>query len=778
MEGRRLSLVLPAYNEQAGLRQAIAEADEALARLCVEYEILVVDDGSRDGTAAVAREELAQRPNVRLLSHETNRGYGAALRTGFESARHELVAFTDADCQFHLDDLAALLPVTDVAPIVVGYRVDRKDPWRRCFLSRGYNLLARTLLGTRARDIDCALKVFRRDAVATILPEARGFFVNTEMLTRAAQEGLDVQEVGVRHRPRLHGTSTVSLREVPRTLGHLLPFWWSRVLFGGGNPLPSHSSSRVCFRGLALVLLVACLLFFSRLRAPLLEPQEARYAEIPRQMLALGDLLVPSLHGDDYLDKPPLFYWAVMASYQIFGVHDWAARVVPGLAGVLTVLLTYLWGRRAFGERVGFYAALVLCLMPGFIYRARMLTFDTLLMLWVVAALALAHAALIAPRRSRVYWLLSACACGLGLLTKGPVAVALVVVPIVFLVALDARLNRVSLRGWTAYLVVALAVAAPWYVAVTWHEPGFLTEFFWKHNVVRFVAPFDHSKPAWYYLPGLLLGLSPWWLLGPGLVGFLRERGAAARRPAALGFVLFSCAWMIVFFSASGCKRPTYLLPALPPLALVFGWCLHQDRDKWRMPSLSASAATGLVLAGSAGVCLLAGTLGFLPAAQGYALAAVAVGGLAGVVLLSQQIAWRHAAAAVFAASLVGVQVFLPAYNDLFSLRSQLRRTAGMAERGGRVVVCYPQRYDSVSYYLRSSEVRVFGAGQRNELIAHLARHPGTLLLVKTGSALEGLLKELPRDVEFRARRSRSAFVVGRVMVRGQEPERLLAFED
>src|ERR1700722_12590348 len=140
MDGQRpcLSLVLPACNEEAGLRQAIAEADEALARLCSEYEILVIDDGSRDGTAAVAAAEAVNRPHVRLLRHQSNRGYGAALRTGFEAARFDLVAFTDADCQFHLDDLALLLPHADTAPVVVGYRVDRQDPFRRRFLSRGY----------------------------------------------------------------------------------------------------------------------------------------------------------------------------------------------------------------------------------------------------------------------------------------------------------------------------------------------------------------------------------------------------------------------------------------------------------------------------------------------------------------------------------------------------------------------------------------------------------------------------------------------------------------
>src|SRR5262245_15467761 len=168
--GRTISLVIPAFNEEAGIAAAIAEADDALARVGDEYEILIIDDGSRDRTFDIASEAARTRPSVRVIRHDINRGYGAALRTGFEAARGERVAFTDADCQFDLTDLAELVPIADEVPVVVGYRVARQDPWRRRFLSRGYNLLTRTLLGTRVRDCDCALKVFRRDALHHLLP--------------------------------------------------------------------------------------------------------------------------------------------------------------------------------------------------------------------------------------------------------------------------------------------------------------------------------------------------------------------------------------------------------------------------------------------------------------------------------------------------------------------------------------------------------------------------------------------------------------------------------
>lgn len=226
----RLSLVIPAFNEGGVIAQAICEAHAALQELLAEFEIIIVDDGSTDDTAQVVEQTIPRAPGTRLLRHGLNQGYGAALRSGFLASRHELVAFTDADCQFDLLELGKLVLLSRHYPIVVGCRVARKDPWLRRLLSRGYNRIARTLLGTRVRDVDCALKVFKREALLQLLPESQGFFVNTEMMSRAYRLGLTVAEVPVTHRPRANGSSKVSLWEVPRTLRAVVAFWLHEVV--------------------------------------------------------------------------------------------------------------------------------------------------------------------------------------------------------------------------------------------------------------------------------------------------------------------------------------------------------------------------------------------------------------------------------------------------------------------------------------------------------------------------------------------------------------------
>lgn len=228
---RSISLVLPAYNEEASIVEAVQEGIDVLSRLAGRYEILVVDDGSRDATAARVERRFGDLDCVRLLQHPSNIGYGAALRSGFSAARYELVACTDADRQFHLEDLSLLLDRMGNSQAACGYRLDRQDHWLRLVYSKAYNHLVRGLLGIPVRDCDCALKIFRRSTLQSLPLRSSGFLIDAEILARLSQRDLRITEVGVRHRPRLVGQSTVSPMHALPVLTELLRFWWSDHLF-------------------------------------------------------------------------------------------------------------------------------------------------------------------------------------------------------------------------------------------------------------------------------------------------------------------------------------------------------------------------------------------------------------------------------------------------------------------------------------------------------------------------------------------------------------------
>jgi protoporphyrinogen oxidase len=201
----RVSIVLPAYNEEDNILEALRRAGRVASRLCEDYEIIVVDDGSRDRTAELVRSIAARNSRVRLISHDGNRGYGEALRTGFRSARMDLVFFTDADNQFDLNELAAFLPWIDKVDVVAGYRINRKDPLLRRFYAHAWNVLVRSLFYVPVRDIDCAFKLFRRHVFESLDLESVGAMVNTELMVKVGRSGAGVVEVGVKHYPRTAG---------------------------------------------------------------------------------------------------------------------------------------------------------------------------------------------------------------------------------------------------------------------------------------------------------------------------------------------------------------------------------------------------------------------------------------------------------------------------------------------------------------------------------------------------------------------------------------------
>ena len=207
-----LSYFFPAHNEEANLAGLVAEALETLPRLADAFEIVIVNDGSRDATGRIADDLAAANPGVvRAVHHPVNLGYGAALRSGFRAARHDHVAFTDGDRQFRVEDVGRLIErmaAADQPDIVVGFRIKRADPLVRTLYARAYRLANRIFFGLRVRDVDCACKLFRRDALRGVAVESGGAFFSAELLIKVQAAGRSVAQVGIPHYPRTAGSPT------------------------------------------------------------------------------------------------------------------------------------------------------------------------------------------------------------------------------------------------------------------------------------------------------------------------------------------------------------------------------------------------------------------------------------------------------------------------------------------------------------------------------------------------------------------------------------------
>ena len=217
-----ISVFFPCYNEQANVAKVAEQAVGVLEGLEADYEIIIVDDGSADGTGRIADEIAAGNDRIRVIHHERNLGYGAALQSGFRAARKELVFYTDGDGQFDLAEMPALLPLMADYDIVSGYRIDRQDNLLRKINGWLWTKVTGLVFSLNIRDIDCAFKLYRRRIFDEITMESTGALIDTEILARAVRKGYTVAQKGVHHYPRTAGRqSGASLRVVLRAFKEL-----------------------------------------------------------------------------------------------------------------------------------------------------------------------------------------------------------------------------------------------------------------------------------------------------------------------------------------------------------------------------------------------------------------------------------------------------------------------------------------------------------------------------------------------------------------------------
>ncbi len=226
VEGK-ISLVLPAHNEEPNIRAVVEEAAQVLTTAFSDYEIVVVNDGSKDRTLQIAQQLASENPHVKVVNHPVNRGYGAALTSGFNAATGDYIMFMDSDRQFDINDVHRLTPFVPEYDSVAGYRIKRNDPAHRLLNARIFGFAVMLLFDIHVRDIDCAFKIFHADVLRGINLGSPGALINTEILAKAKARGCTLTQVGVNHYPRLEGEqSGASVKVVFRAFWEMLRLWW------------------------------------------------------------------------------------------------------------------------------------------------------------------------------------------------------------------------------------------------------------------------------------------------------------------------------------------------------------------------------------------------------------------------------------------------------------------------------------------------------------------------------------------------------------------------
>ncbi len=452
------------------------------------------------------------------------------------------------------------------------------------------------------------------------------------------------------------------------------------------------------------------------------EPDEARYAEIAREMLQSGNLLVPHLNYVAYVEKPPLLYWMTTLSFWVFGVSEFAARLPVALSAIAGILATYLFALRAFGRRHAILAAAILATTPLYALMAQVVTTD--MMLTALVTIATFALYLHWDEGGRWCWI-AYVAMGLAVMTKGPVGAAIPILSMLLWLALNRELGG-AIAKFRAIpgLLLTLLIAAPWFVAITIREPGFANFYFVGEHLRRaFQTDYSHSEAFYFYVPVLAVGLLPWSLLVP----FLTWR--AAQRNPARSFCIVAAGFTVVAFSCASAKLIPYILPAVPPLAVLIAdglvscaWPAADSRAAIRSPDSRILIESGPMLALlGAGVIVAAIAAPqirtpYVMAARPamYTIGAILVAG--GAVTTAMFVARRNPAG--LAAIIVTLALALIAGGwarlETEPMRSYAVLSRAIAEAApDAAIICYHRYVQSLAFYNRR---RVVLVGGRTEL--------------------------------------------------------------
>ncbi len=339
--------------------------------------------------------------------------------------------------------------------------------------------------------------------------------------------------------------------------------------------------------------------------SPLTEPDEARYAEIPREMLELGDWITPHLNYVKYFEKPPFLYWVNALTMKLFGGGAFAMRFWPAAIGVMILAISTHLARRMYGSVESRLTLIILATSPLFFGLSQVLLLDMPLAGLMTLCLSALWMAGDSDNRAR-WMILASAAAAAAVLTKGPVALVLIVA----IVVASALWQRDAAMVWRTLhplpLLLFVILALPWFVAVQQRNPEFFDFFIIKQHLQRYLTPDEHQQPLWFFVPFVVAGAIPWSLVvlaAPRTLWRFTKQLLAGRISPATRFCLVWFTVIFVFFSLSGSKLATYILPAFPPLAILLARFLARLLRRGRTQPAACSGAIFAVL----GVILMFG---------------------------------------------------------------------------------------------------------------------------------------------------------------------------
>lgn len=560
-----MSLVVPAHNEAENIGAVVSDVRAVLNARSLQWELILVDDASVDDTVAVARAALDDDAHRLVpVRHETQRGYATTVGDGLRAARGRLLAFMDGDRQFDARDLGRLIDRMGDEDMVAGIRAHRADPWHRSLVSGVMNLFVRTLYGLRRRDVDCGLKVFRREVFDRSSPLlARSALFNTELFFKAQRLGFRVEQVPVEHLPRIAGRrSGARLVPILRALRDLivlrlkLAFRW-RPTAADGTRAPSLKHALRLFTPAVAVFVLARLPSFWE---PHWYTDEAGYVTTAQTLLH-GQ----ALYSQIWTNKPPLTVLMVAAMVRFFGTGEAPLHLLTAASGLATVGAVYWAAWRILGTRRAVLASLIAALALGLpLLDAELLLPESLLIApvsWAGALIAVRlagrdGAAPQAPRGLVVWPFVAGALVAAGIAMQQSVLAETLAFTLALLISPAARG-----RDAAAFLGTVVLTTGGWLLAVIATAGAHTVAF----ALVGFYVSFTQSV-----LPTGKLGAIVHWG-GAFIAGLLFVFGALPRRhsPRPVWFFVLWAGAALLVAGVSGQPYAHYLTPAVAPLALA-----------------------------------------------------------------------------------------------------------------------------------------------------------------------------------------------------------------